>query len=454
MKEDALIAAGNYRGAAEFARTNVDVEDRYDIDNLLWHLEGAHASLFAKEHNVSIESFDEAEALIKHYREQILASDVSQAVRANFLNDTTRPYIGTEYDGIMLNTYKAIDYMAMGDMEAARVEFNRAIDRQRRAKAYFAQMIAKERAELEKKEQQKHASGSDMHLTETLQNPDIKVRLEQGYPGLYAFEPYPDFINPMTTYLAGVFAMADDNPGKAETLLKEAYGMMPENVMVAADLQAVSSQLQSGKKDKESLVWVLFENGQAPILMEWRIDLPVFIATNKLDYISIALPRLVERQQAFSSLSLVTTGAERYQTAYLSSMERVIKTEFEKNYDAILRRAIFSMMTKTAMVYAANENSRNNNNNEIGALISLLATIYQVASTHADTRIWSTLPKEFQLARFVRPDDGRLQLMTPGGLLLSQIELPDSDYILVYVKMATNGADPSVSVIPIGGRLR
>ncbi len=451
MQEDALIAAGNYRGAAEFARANVDVQDRYDIDNLLWHLEGAHASLFAKEHNVSIESFDEAEALIKHYREQMLSSDVTQAVRANFLNDTTRPYIGTEYDGIMLNTYKAIDYMAMGDMEAARVEFNRAIDRQRRAKAYFAQMIAKERAELEKKEQQERASGSDLRLTETLQNPDIKARLEQGYPGLYSFEPYPDFINPMTTYLAGVFAMADDNPGKAETLLKEAYGMMPENTTVAADLQAVSSQLESGKRSQESLVWVMFENGQAPILMEWRIDLPVFIATNKLDYISIALPRLVERQQAFSSLSLVTTGSERYQTAYLSSMERVIKTEFEKNYDAILRRAIFSMMTKTAMVYAANENSQNNNN-EIGALISLLATIYQVASTHADTRIWSTLPKEFQLARFSRPDDGILKLMSPGGLLLSQIELPESDYTLVYVKMATHGADPSVSVIPFGRR--
>ncbi len=451
MREDALIAAGNYKGAAEFTRANVDVEDRYDIDNLLWHLEGGSASLFAKEHNVSIESFDEGEVLIKHYREQMLSSDVSQAVRANFLNDTTRPYIGTEYDGIMLNTYKAIDYMAMGDMEAARVEFNRAIDRQRRAKAYFAQMIAKERGEIEKKEQQERASGSDMRLSETMKNPDVQARLEQGYPGLYAFEPYPDFVNPMTTYLAGLFAMADDNPGKAETLLKEAYGMMKDNAGVAADLELISSR----KKLSEPMVWVLFENGQAPILMEWRIDLPVFIATNRLDYISIALPRLVERQQAFSSLSLVSTGGERYQTAHLSSMERVIKTEFEKNYDAILRRAIFSMMTKTAISYAANENHRNNsrhNNNEIGALISVLATIYQMASTRADTRIWSTLPKEFQLARFTRPDDGMLKLMSPGGLLLSQIELPDSDYTLVYVKMATHGADPSVSVIPFGRR--
>jgi len=62
---------------------------------------------------------------MKYYREQILAKDVAQTLKSTLLNDTTRPYIGTEYDGVMANTYKAIDYMQKGDTSSARVEFNR-----------------------------------------------------------------------------------------------------------------------------------------------------------------------------------------------------------------------------------------------------------------------------------------------------------------------------------------
>ena len=438
LKQDALTAKGDFRSAAEHARSNIDEDDRYDIDNLLWHLERGSALLFAQENHESIQAFDESEALMKHYREQILASDISQTLRSTLLNDTTRPYIGSEYDGIMANTYKAIDYMSLGDMDAARVEFNRAVDRQRRAKEFFAQMIEKERQAIQKKEEEKYYSGDD---------PRIKARLRQSYPSLYAFEPYPDFINPMTTYLAGIFAMADDNHGKAETLLKEAYGMMRDNPDVEADFQNIESLLDNGQKEEEPMVWVIFENGQAPLLREWRIDLPVFTVAGYLNYISVALPRLVERTKALASLDIMINNDQRVTTRHMCSMERVIKTEFEKRYDTIVRRAIFSVMAKTTIQYTLQQQG---DNNQAASLLGMVATIYQVVSTQADTRIWSTLPKEFQLARFSRPDDGNIQIVSPQGKILSQIELPERDNILVYVKIATHSAVPSVSVIPFG----
>lgn len=449
LKEDALMAAGEYREAAEYARSNIDGEDRYDIDNLLWYLQSGSALLFVQENSESIQAFDESEALMKHYREQILASDISQTLRSTLLNDTTRPYIGAEYDGIMVNTYKAIDYMSLGDMDAARVEFNRAIDRQRRAKEFFAQMIEKERQAIQEKEEEERSGGEELHISKTMNNPAIKTRLQQSYPSLYAFEPYPDFINPMTTYLAGIFAMADDNYGKAETLLKEAYGMMSDNADVEADFQSILSLLDSGQKEMEPMVWVIFENGQAPLLEEWRIDLPVFIVSSHLNYISVALPRLTEREKAFDALDIVINGDEHITTGHLCSMDRVIKTEFKKQYESILRRAIFSMVTKTTIQYTLQEQGHNNNT---AALLGLLATIYQVATTQADTRIWSTLPKEFQLTRFARPNDGKVRITTPQGKVLSQIELPKREHLLVYVKIATPSAVPSVSVIPFGRR--
>ncbi len=447
MEVDVLVASGHYKAAAQKADSHLDKSDKYDIDNLLWHLENGSSLLYAEENNVSIDAFNESEYLMKHYREQILASDVSQTLSSILINDTTRPYIGSSYDGVMLNTYKAINYMSLDDMDAARVEFNRAVDRQRRAKVFFAEMIDKEREAIEHKESQEN----DVYVSKSMQNPDVGTRLEQGYPSLHAFEAYPDFVNPMTTYLAGIFSMANGEYEKAHTLLKESYGMMGDNLDVQADFQEVELTLESGKKVKEPMVWVIFENGQAPILQEWRIDLPVFIVSSKLNYISVALPRLVERKKAYEYLSIVTNKDEHLLSRHLCSMDRVIKTEFEKEYESIVRRAILSVATKTTIQYALQE-QHNNNGSNISALISMAATVYQIASTQADTRIWSTLPKEFQLARFVRPDDGNVQIMTPDGKLISRLELPKRENVLIYVKIATPNAVASVSVIPFGRR--
>ncbi len=451
MEVDALVASGHYKAAAQKADSNIDKSDKYDIDNLLWYLESGSALLYAQENNVSIKAFDESEVLMKHYREQILASDISQALRSSLLNDTTRPYIGSEYDGVMLNTYKAINYMSMGDTDAARVEFNRAVDRQRRAKVFFSKMIDKERKAIEHKEQEEELKGNDIDVSRSMQNPELTARLNQGYPSLHAFEAYPDFVNPLTTYLAGVFAMSNDDYTKAHSLLKESYGMMSDNRDVQADFQKVDSILNGEKKAKQQMVWVLFENGQAPILKEWRIDLPVFIVSNRLNYISIALPKMLERKKAYEYISLLVNEDEYMSTKHLCSMDRVIKTEFEKEYENILKRAILSAAIKTTIQYAAQEQNRNNNSN-VSALISMAVTMYQIASTQADTRIWSTLPKEFQLARFTRPDDGSLKIITPDAKIISELELPQSENVLIYVKIATPNAIASVSVIPFGER--
>ena len=451
MEVDALIAKGNYREAAQHANSKIDEADPYDIDNLLWHLETGSALLFAQENNASLESFDESELLMKHYREQILTSDISQTLRSILLNDTTRPYIGSEYDGIMSNTYKAINYMSLGDMDSTRVEFNRAIDRQRRAKVFFADMIKKERQAIKYKEDQERSESRDIYVSESMKNPEIAMRIKQSYPSLYAFKPYPDFINPLTTYLSGIFAMADDNYAKAHTLLKESYGMMGDNADVEADFQYIESTLKRGQKVKEPMVWVIFENGQAPILKEWRIDLPVFIVTGKLNYISVALPRLVERGKAYRYLLLDMNTNEHITTKHLCSMDRVIKTEFEKEYDSIVRRAILSVVTKTTIQYTLQKQG-SNHNSQAASLLGIAAAVYQIATTQADTRIWSTLPKEFQLARFIRPEDGRLKIMNPNGKILSDIKLPKRENILIYVKIATPNATASVSVIPFGRR--
>lgn len=434
IKADMLVAQGSYKDAAVFSSKNIDKRDIYDKDNLLWQLQSGSSYLFADDTNKSISHLDSSEELMKYFRKQILAQDITQTIKSTLLNDTTRPYIGSEYDGIMTNTYKALAYMKKDDTAGARVEFNRAMDRQRRAKIFFSEIIQKEQAAIRDEEIKSQKEGKNLSVSDATTN----SILTQNYPSLHNYEAYPDFVNPMSTYLAGLFAYSDADSNKAYSLLKEAHAMMPQNSDVKKDFHS---------EPKESTVWVIFENGQAPVLKEWRIDFPIWIFTGRLSYISVALPRLVERKLAFNYLKFQTDTNTTYNTSYLCSMENVIKTEFEKIYPSIVRRAILSTATKAAINYTIQEQA-NKNGSGWAALASVASTIYQIASTQADTRIWSTLPKEFHLARFSRPENGKLYIKTPNNILIKSLDLPKRDKILIYVKIPTPYAKASVLVIP------
>ena len=443
---DTLVAKGNYKAAAEVYTKEVDTDDRTQRNNLLWHLNSGLAYRFDQNNSASIAAFDESEWLIKHYQEQLLGANVGQGASSILVNDTTRPYFGTQYDGVMANTYKAIDYMSMGDVDSARVEFNRAIDRQRRAKAFYAKMIEKNREAIDH-EAQKDNNG--VNTDDSM--PAAEQALQEKYPSLYAFEAYPDFINPMVSYLAGVFALSEGDNQKAESLLKEAYGMNQANSYIAEDLAYIDRRLDGNRANEEKFVWVIIEDGLAPVKTEWRMDVPVWIFSDKLNYVSLALPRIHSRANAYDGYS-VAVGDTVSRSKQLSDMDRVVMTEFKKEYPAIVRRALFSATTKAIIQYQTQRQAQNNDGKAglAFALASIATTVYTIASTQADTRTWTTLPKRFDLIRLKRPESGKIVLKTSTGLALPEIEVPLAQHALVYVKMATAGAKPSVSVIPLG----
>ncbi len=448
LNNDVLVAQGRYGKAAAACEKEIDRSDRTQRNNLLWYLNAGLAYRFDHNNSASIKAFDESEWLIKHFREQLLNADVSQGAASLFVNDTTAPYIGTQYDGVMANTYKAIDYLAMGDNDGARVEFNRAIDRQRRAKAYYAELIEKNREAIEK-QQQNDNKGVDVDSS----MPQAKRVLNEKYPSLYSFEAYPDFINPMVSYLAGIFALSEGDNQKAFTLLKEAYGMNQDNAYIGDDLAYVDALLDGSASSREPLVWVIIEDGQAPVKTEWRLDVPVWIFSNNLNYVSLALPRMQPRQRAFESYSIAVED-EVFSSKLLSDMDRVVMTEFKEEYPAILRRALFSATTKAVIQYQTQRQMQNSEGNAqvLWALASIATTAYTIGSAQADTRSWRSLPKRFDLIRLHQPGNGKFNIKTSSGLIVAEVVLPSRTAALVYVKMATAGAKPSVSIISFGSK--
>ncbi len=419
--------AANYDSSALFAQKKLGNSKNPDGEDLLWALQLGAVERIRRNYPKSTEFLDKAENMLKFYDEQFKGGDI---IGSTVASDNVIPYRGEEYDGVMVNTYKALNFMAEGKTDLARVEFNRALDRQRRAKEKFTKEINKLNSELKK---QSSFSRSNV------ENPTTHQLLAEKYPNLHNFQAYPDFVNPFATYMAGLFFNLVGDYSKAVDLIKESYGMVSDNPYIADDLSTTEKILDTGGRLKNT-VWVIFENGLGPVKEEFRIDLPLFIATNKVKYVGIALPKLEFRYQAYPYL-LVNSDGTDYMTLPVADMDRVVQTEFSKDYPAILTRAIISTTAKAIAQYALEEQGSN-----AASIGSILVAAYSFASTAADVRIWTALPKDFQVARLPKPENGKLKI-TPPGYIPLDIDIPPCNNAVIYVRIISNRTIPVYSVM-------
>jgi hypothetical protein len=421
--------AADYNQAGFFAQKKIKNGKNPSGDDLLWTLQSASAERMQLNHQQAIACFDKAEEMFNYYAPQ---SEVVDAVGSTIVNDNVVPYKGAEYDGVMLNTYKALDFLAQNKLDLARVEFNRALERQTRAKEHFAAEIQKLENQLDKQKQKTQTDAGAM-----ANDPNILKLVNAHYPNIDQFQPYPDFVNPFATYLAGLYFNLVGDYDKAGYLLKETSGMVPDNTFIAEDL-LLTDDVIAGRTKLENMVWVIFENGLGPVKEEIRIDLPLILATSRVYYTGIALPRLQPRSIAHPYLT-VRTDAGSYQTRQVADMERVIRTEFQKDFPGILTRAVASAVVK-AVAQASLQDQRN------GAWAALIMAAYTAATTAADVRIWSTLPKDFQVARCAIPQDRKLQIFPDGGAPF-EINIPSCKNAIVYIKIIHAGASPVYEVL-------
>ncbi|MEN8126560.1 MAG: hypothetical protein ABFR90_02020 [Planctomycetota bacterium] len=427
-KFNQFFEAGDFEQAGAFAEKKIRQKDTPGGEDVLWSLQVASIDRIEKNYAQSTEMFDASEEMMTYFDAE--NSEVGHAVGAVAVNDNVVPYTGQVYDGVMVNTYKALNFMSTGQSDLARVEFNRALDRQRRAKETFNKEIQKQKDEIT-------AAENSENVQKSMDNPDLRQRLEEVYPSLYNFSAYPDFVNPFATYMAGLFFLVEGDYSKSVDLLKESAGMMPENTMILQNLNAVDRAL-SGGRAIEPTVWVVFENGLGPIKEEFRIDVPLFVATDNIRYVGIALPQLAFRQAASPYLE-VKAGSTTAKTQLIANMDRVIQTEFKKDFQGILTRAIISMTTKAAAQYVLEQDKDT-------AWAAVAMAVYNLATTAADVRIWTTLPKNIQAAQVAMPEDGRLTVAGPT-LAPIPVEIGDCKHAIVYVRMITAAHRPSIEIM-------
>jgi len=416
-----LLNAGDYHGAAVAAESAGQITPDGKTKNVVWSLNAGSALFNSGDMKTSISVLDTTEKLAQN--------DDLDRMRAAV------DYRYTTYDGVMTNVYKAMAFLALGDRDNARVEFNRSEERQRRAEEHFQKEIA--HAARHNKAADNPQFGQFMELAQQ------SKEYESATTHLSELAVYAPFENPFATYLAGVFFVAEGDYPKGIDRLKRASEVMGPQSPAAADLvwaeQNHKPVARSGKKAPAKAdvpqVWVVFENGQSATYHEVRLVLPMITGAP----MTLALPILVQNPPAYSSLRIQSQGAAS-QTLAAGSFDAVMASEFKRRRPTILAEAVAEVVLKNV----ASEAARQSGNQ----LLNIVATVAANVST-TDTRSWTGLPKEFQAVRLEAPADGHLAFSSFEGAPVGDVTLPIGQPCIVWVKAQHMGAHPAIQVFPL-----
>jgi len=290
---------GNMTNAVLEANKMVS-KNQNNKDTIIWELEQGAVLRGAGKYEDSNKAFDQAQNRIDKYAQEARVKLGNEA-GALLSNQANLPYEGRSYDGIMLNTYKALNYLQLGDPDKARVELIRAYQRQQDAVEDNKKRIAKVQAESAK-------NTNSAAINKAQSDPKFQSQIQGVYTGLDNLKPYADYVNPFTVYLDGLFFMANAADGsdleRARKSLERVASFAPDNTYVSQDLAAVNDVING--KPLSPTTYVIFETGCAPMRDQIRIDIPILVA--KLSYIGAAFPTLKLQGDYVPSLTVIANG--------------------------------------------------------------------------------------------------------------------------------------------------
>jgi hypothetical protein len=411
-------------------------KNKADKDTVIWRLEEGTALRAASQYQESIAAFDAAEDKINAYDEQAKVS-VSKETGALLSNQANLPYKGRDYDKVMLNAYKALDYLQLGEPDKARVEFMRAAQRQQDAEENNRRRIEKEEAEIQKLADSTNNTDVAAKNMADKANADTnftqQVASDYGY--LDEFKAKAIYVNPFVYYVSGLYFLTANGDQSDLTRARDAFrftlGSIGENKFIKQDLEMVDQALNGTPTPPTT--YVIFETGCAPERDQIRIPIPLFLAgVRDVPYVGAAFPTLKKQGGQLPSLTVTAAGTNET-TVLLASIDSAVGQDFKNALPTIITKTIISAGMKAAASYGANKEMEKENV-WVKLLVKAAMIGAQLAVDIADTRTWNTLPKEFQFCRIPTPPDRKIELSGPNGESKTEVLIGDGTVNLIYVK--------------------
>jgi hypothetical protein len=390
------LAAGDVAAARQFLE-----EEKPGGEGLPYLLELGLVLHEQGEYDLSNQIFDRAELLV----DELYTKSLSKEALSLVTSDETRPYDGEMWERVLINYYRALNYIDVGDFEAALVECRKInhklavyADSQDKPPTYRTDAFAQYLTAI------LYEAGGE------IDDAWVSLRLaEQGYDHYreaYGVE--------MPRNLARDLLRVADQLGM-RTELQELRERFPDEKLVstqellsqgeivlfyeegfvpAKEQRELTIPLLRSEYTNDEVGRVEYARRLASRADHWR---PYRYERTELVYLlRIAVPVYPPRTtDEHPGYAVVRTGGASARTELAEDIGAIARQGLADRMPTILFRTILRGLAKYAVTRGVE--------NKLGELAGTLANLVTAVTEKADTRSWVTLPNTIHVARLVVP---------------------------------------------------
>ncbi len=367
-------------GRADLARQIAEEKDE-DQDDVLASLNKGMLRRMTGDYAGSNQVFE----IAKQRMESLYGVSITDSAASVTINDAVRDYKGDRYEQVLLHAYMAMNYLQLGEPDSARVEMLQA----------------------------------DVKMMEWDEQPDEDpfVRYFSGM----IYEALGEDDQALVSYRKArdvYIATRDEEQIEVPLMLKKDLLRLLASLGLRDEYEKLKSEFgMPGFKPTElsentGELIVILNNGLAPIRSEESI---MTFSSEVQGTVRIAFP--VYKTESFPA-----------NNARLNISGRIIDMEAVENIDSLARRALeddMPLVMSRAIARAVVKYQSQKSAQEQSALAGFLLTVTNLATERADTRSWTTLPQEIQMARVILPvgqQDVSIDIVNAAGRVIDSIE--------------------------------
>lgn len=418
-------------GSADAALADLEKNNSDKDKDLLYHLEKGELLRIKSDYTGSIGNWSQADAKIREWEEAVKTdpSKLTGDIGSFIVNDSMRRYDGRDYEKVLLSVRLALNYIAQGRWDDARVEIKKMHERE----AIISEFRAKELDEAKKEADEKGVKVSSPkeingYPVDSLESPEVKA-LKNAYESAVA------------NYLAGFVYEALGEPSLAAAGYRKAIEMRGNSPILESALKDLDGNLnRSLSAGVDTLIIV--ETGNAPVIESLMLPIPLPIPSrNGLRIIMTPLSwPVVKNPEMLVLPQQITVGEKAIPLEIITSVDHMARRAIADEMPGIIARSAVRAVVKGATQAALQEGG------SAGSILALIAGIAAVATEQADERSWRTLPNAFSVGRAILPfGQNKLSFQTPNGPVTRDVQL-SGKYALVTLR--TSGAAAYLAQTP------
>ena len=331
--------------------------------------------------------YDESQKAWAAAQERIdkrVAADLLRNASSYLVSDKVRVYEAHDYEKVMLLTYMALNQLALGRYEEARVAIKQTHELEAAIERSHERALAEVQAEAKKRGAVTSFKELNGYPVETIDNPEVNA-LKNGYQSA------------LSHYLAGFVYEALGEPSLAAPGYRLANELQPNREALEEALRGLDQRVRAVPDGMADVLFIV-SSGAAPALRSQQFRLPVFVNDASV-LVAYSFPLLMPSLPDDMPTGLLIGGAQHVPLTPLTNIDLMARRSLKDEMPAIMLRATVRATTSAMLQYQA----QHNRSSDAAAAAAIAAFAATALLQTADDRTWRSLPAQVSIARVRLP---------------------------------------------------